>query len=530
MPFLSKYNTTWFVAGELLRFLCVFALLIVPTVLLGLTFPLLLNLYSDSPRDAGTKVGRVYAANTVGTVLGSVITGFVVLPHLGSSGVLRACATMNMLLGLGFALALLRIGPAGKRALAFGGAAVVGLLLAVHYSWDMQRVTGTYAYFGGGWVGEKVLFLKEDVQGGLTSVVQAGSLRTLLSNGKFQGDNGEGVQSQTRFALLPALFTRHFERALVIGLGIGGTLHTVGRFPFRRIDAVEIAPQLVEAARRWFSDLNEDIFDRDPRVTLTVADGRNFLLLSRQQYDLITIEITSLWISGESDLYNKEFYELCRSHLNNEGVLQQWVALHHLRTQDLLVLLNTAARVFPHVAFFCEPGQSHGLLIASSSPLECDYRQIAGFDQDPGVRQELKTIGAPSAWSLLGEVVLYDSSFRQAIALLPKLTGLRADFASTDFRPYLEYQAPKGITVPYDTTRPNLEFLEKFRVHGLPSELLIRQLPPGDEKNLILGYVAEAQRNVEEAAEYFSRVHGPGSEQAHDGIVRLSVMRVQGRN
>jgi spermidine synthase len=339
-----------------------------------------------------------------------------------------------------------------------------------------------------------------------------------------------GVQSQTRFALIPVLFTRRFGRALVIGLGTGGTLHAVARFPFHRIDAVEIAPQIVEAARHWFGDVNGDVFDRDARVALHVADGRNFLLLSRHQYDMITIEITSLWVSGESDLYNKEFYELCRSHLGTDGVLQQWVALHHLRTQDLLVILNTAAQVFPHVAFFYGYGQGHGLLIASSSPLECDYQRISGFDRTPGVRQELNAIGAPSLWSLLGEVVLYDRSFREATSFLPQLAGLPADFAATDFRPYLDYAAPKGVTLPYDTTERNFKFLEKFRAQGLPANLEIRDFPSDNEKNLVWGYVAEAQGDVKGAMQYFTHVHGPGSEQARDEMTRLAALRAHGKN
>ncbi len=72
----------------------------------------------------------------------------------------------------------------------------------------MSRVTGTYAYFGSGWSGQRILFLKEDVQGGLASVVQSGALRTLLSSGKFQGDNASSVGPQTRFAVIPALFVR----------------------------------------------------------------------------------------------------------------------------------------------------------------------------------------------------------------------------------------------------------------------------------------------------------------------------------
>ena len=314
-------------------------------------------------------------------------------------------------------------------------------------------------------------------------------------------------------------FTQEFERALVIGLGTGNTLRTVSRFPFRGIDVVEIAPHIVEAARLWFDDVNGRVFDRDPRAELTVADGRNFLLLSRDRYDLITVEISAIWISGEANLYNKEFYELCRTHLRERGVLQQWVQIHHMRTEDFLVILNTVAQVFPHMAFFLGPEQ--GVLIASAAPLECDYRRIETFDADPGVREELKALGVPSLFSLLGELMLYGDSLRQALTFLPRLSGRPADFASTDLRPYLEYQTPKGNALPYNTVPLNVNFVQSLRPLPLPRELAIRNLPSESERNLILGYVSAQRGELRAAREYWRRVEGPARVRAQAEMVRI---------
>ncbi len=125
--------------------------------------------------------------------------------------------------------------------------------------------------------------------------------------------------------------------------------------------------------------------------------------------------------------------------------------------------LKSAAQVFPHIAFFQGANPGHGLLIASSSPLQPDYARIAAFDEDAKINQDLQLMGLPSMWSLLGELVLYDHSYQQAISSLPAMTGLPRDFSSTDLRPYLEYQVPKGITLSYDTVKPNSEFLQRFR-------------------------------------------------------------------
>ena len=517
---LWRHEATGFVAGELLRFFCAFYLLIVPSLLLGVSFPLLLNLFTHSAVRVGKGVGRIYAANTLGAIFGSTLTGFLLLPLFGSLAVLRLAATVNLTLAVCFGQLLLRLRLRHKLVLGAASTCVALLLWAGQGGWDARRMTrGSYVYFAAGWPMDEILYLSEDVQGGLTSVVQSGSTRTLLSNGKFQGNNTGEIQAQVRFALMPILFTRGFSRALVIGLGTGNTLRTLASFPFQRLDAVELAPQIVEAARKCFQDVNAGVFDRDPRVQLAIADGRNYLLLSRQTYDLVTIEVSSIWIAGEADLYNREFYELCRAHLGKSGVLQQWVQIHHMRPQDFLVVLNTAAQVFPHLALFLGPEQA--VLVASSSPLECDYRQITAFDSDPRVRQELNVLGLPSLSSLLGEMVLYGESFRKAVSELPRLSGLPANFASTDLHPYLEYQTPKGNSLPYNSVPVNAQFLRGLSSETLPPGLVFRNLPSESERSLILGYAAEVRGDERGALGYFRRVHGQASIRADAEIARL---------
>ena len=515
---LWKYDATYFLSAEFLRFVCAFYLLIIPAVLLGLTFPLLLNLSSHRSTRVGTRVGGIYAANTLGAIAGSTLMGFALLPQWGSFASLRASATVNLALGLVFALALVPLRRNLKVLLSVVSATLALVFWMGPGDWDARRMSrGSYVYFNEGWPIDRILYHAEDVHGGLTTVIETQGTRVLLSNGKFQGNNSGEIGAQIRFALIPILFTRGFERALVIGLGTGNTLLTVSRFPFQHLDAVEIAPHIVEAARRHFMEVNGQVFDRDPRVRMSIADGRNFLLLSRKQYDLITIEITSIWISGEADLYNKEFYELCRGRLKEHGILQQWVQIHHMRTEDFLVILNTAAQVFPHVAFFQGPEQ--GVLIASKSPLEIDYQKVQEFDARPGVREELGAINVPSMMSLLGELMLYGESMHTALQHLPRLSGRPADFASTDLYPYLEYQTPRGNTLPASTVFQNLNFMLALRpVDLLPPEISLLNVASEDERNLLRGYVATQRGDLRAAVGYLQRVGGPLRARAEEEI------------
>ena len=161
------------------------------------------------------------------------------------------------------------------------------------------------------------------------------------------------------------------------------------------------------------------------------------------------------------------------------------------------------------------------MLIASASPLACDYRLIEGFDNELRVRQDLASIGIPSMTSLLGELMLYGDSLNRALACLPELSGRPADFASTDFYPYLEYQTPKGNVLPYNTVPLNLSFMQRFRPLLLPPDLVIDNLPSQSERSLILGYVAERRGDRGAALDYFRQVDGVSQPLAELEITRI---------
>ena len=164
----------------------------------------------------------------------------------------------------------------------------------------------------------KLLSFHEDTLGGITTVVQApdssvpgrqgaagAGFRTLLTNGKFQASDGGEMDAQTGFVIVPLLHVVERRDALVIGLGSGhSATSAVRRFGFPSIDIAEISPGIVAAARQQFPHINGCILDQ-PGVHLHLDDGRNLLLLSPKRYDLITMEISSIWFSGSTSLYSR---------------------------------------------------------------------------------------------------------------------------------------------------------------------------------------------------------------------------------
>jgi len=147
-----------------------------------------------------------------------------------------------------------------------------------------------------------------------------------------------------------------FGQALIIGFGTGTTLGTLATYPWKRLDVVEISPAIVEASGRFFSRTNRSVL-MDPRVHVTIDDARNHLLVHDGQYDLIGMELSSVWFAGASSLYSSEYYRLVRAHLSPNGVFQQWVQLHHVTRPVLAALIGTLRREFEHVALFYGGGR-----------------------------------------------------------------------------------------------------------------------------------------------------------------------------
>jgi len=442
---------------ELVRATVAFVALALPTLAMGLTYPLLLRRVA-ARADVGKRVGQLTAINTLGSIAGSLAFGYAILPKIGSETTLKAVALAFAAL----AVVTARRSTAGKR-FAYGSALASLLTVIGLPAWDMKIMTnGANVYFAAAAPPDELVYVAEDVHGGLTSVARRGDVLTMYTNGKFQGDNGWEVTAQRSFAHFPSLFVTGYERALVVGLGTGTTLGTVEGYPFAHIDVAEISPAIVESARRFFSETNRNAFD-DPRVSLVMNDGRNHLLLTPHRYDLITIELSSVWFAGSANLYSREFYELCRERLQKRGVLQQWVQLHHIHRRELAVVLRTLRQVFPHAALFV--GGNQGIVVAATEPLVASRAALAAHDARSGVRD---TLAGARLEDLLEKLVLSGPELDRFIA---ESDG--AGLVSTDDNLYLEYATPKGNVLDYEASiRGVRELLQGYTTPALTARHL----------------------------------------------------------
>lgn len=448
--FAGKHVFSWG-GREVVRALAALVILAIPTVFLGTTFPLLLGRVA-ARRDVAARVGRLTVANTIGTIFGSILTGYFVLPWLGSQGSLTV-VTIVLAFAAIFAQRTFVDKPrSDKRALGFP--ALAALIVVVAPAWNIARMTnGANVYFTAGPPPDAIERVWEDVHGGVTSVARRGDVLTLYTNGKFQGDNGAEMPAQRRFAHFPSMFVKNENRALVIGLGTGTTLGTIAAYPWKHIEVVEISPSIVAASRQYFAGPARNSLS-DPRVIMALEDGRNHLLVSPHRYDLVTMELTSVWFAGASNLYSHEFYELVKARMAPQGIFQQWVQLHHIRRRELAAIMRTLRGVFPHVALFV--GGAQGILVAGMDPLFASRERLEKLSKESAIQE---TLGATSMLTLFDELVASEADLDRFISETSD-----KPFVSTDDNLFLEYATPKGNVLDYNVSlRETIDLLMAYK-------------------------------------------------------------------
>jgi spermidine synthase len=291
-------------------------------------------------------------------------------------------------------------------------------------------------------------------------------------------------------------------------VGTGTSVAVLEQSPFQRIDAVELSPDILRAAREHFQEVNKGALD-SPRVQVHYADGRNMLMLSEQLYDLITIEVSAIWMAGEADLYNREFYALVKNHLRPKGVLQQWVQLHHLTPRDLAIILQTVRQELPHVALFF--GGRQGQIIASREPLVMDYARVRELSDTLRGTFAANNIPAGDFMMLAGEALLNEQGVEAYIQQqLATSSEGPSGFVSTDDNLYLEYSTPRGNVFPMSQQR---ELLRAIHSVG-QSEIPVQGAEQPGEAAHVRGARLAGQRKLKEAIPALAEAVAAGASQA----------------
>jgi spermidine synthase len=425
----------WFITMEML---ILFLLLLIPTLCMGAVFPLVMTAIIRNYNYLGTKVGISYAVNTMGSILGAVLAGFVLIPAIGIAWSLKITVLTSILAGclLLFLIPQRSIKKAAVLALGLGLGAFV---LYTQLGFPLQHIS----------IDERLIFYDESSSSTVAVREDADGSRMLSINGLDEVPVDPASLLTFRvLAHLPLLVHPDPQRVMVLSLGGAITTGSVARHAVEQIDAVELCPPVAQAAalfERW----NYGVMT-DHRLRLIIQDGRNHLLATPKKYDIITADATHPWSADSWILYTREMYQLVGSRLNESGFFCQWIPLHWMSTDDFKCILRTMRSAFPHLSLWYTG--SYVVAIGHSQPLRPDPSVIERRMHSAEIQKDLAAVGINSAASLLGLHLISDAAIDRFAGEGPLNTD---DFA------FLEHAAARSFG--RETTPENLAALLQAR-------------------------------------------------------------------
>ena len=388
-------------------------LALVPAPLLwGASFPLAVAAAARKGQDPGRLMAGVYAANTVGAIVGALGFSLIAIPLLGTQDaqrllILLTLASAGVLLAPALTIrGVASPGRLGRWVWAAGIVAVSAVLISRLA--PVPAVMVAYGRYAPTYYPPNALFVGEGINSSIAVTELDNGDRNIHVGGKVVASTEpQDMRLQRVLGHMTALLAEEPRTVLVVGFGAGVTAGSFVTHPsIERIVIVEIEPLVTDVAAGFFSQHNHDVL-RDPRVELIHDDGRHFLLTTHETFDLITADPIHPWMKGAAALYTQEYFELASKHLNPGGVITQWVPLYETTEEVVKSELATFFQVFPQGTVWgnTKEGLGYDLVLAAKNGaqnIDIDEltERLDRFDH-AGVAQSLSEVGFPSTLGLL---------------------------------------------------------------------------------------------------------------------------------
>jgi len=444
-----------------------FFYMVVPAFFMGLAFPIAGRVITGLRKQVGHAVGNVLAFNTVGAILGSAVSGYLLIYVFGIERSLQLLTVINIGLGLQVILSLHRFKPISWGITGLTAAALMVLMLNpdAFRMWDHKyfaifqnnhpEAYNTPERKKDALENTEVLFYHEGVDSTISSIKIKGGNQAVLVNGKVVASSTlKDRQCQLTLGHLPMLLHKNPRKVLVVGLGTGMTLGATSVHPgVEELILVEIEPEVIGAART-FASYNNHVLD-NPKLKIVFNDGRNFLTTTRGRYDVITADPIHPWTQGSGYLYTAEYFKIASAHLLPGGIMCQWLPLYELSLDNLKSVVKTFSDSFKYTMAWLT--QYDAELIGSNAPILIDEAQLDRRLSDSAVSGDLKPVMMATATDFL-------SYFIMGTAGLTAFS--RGGILNTDDNLYLEFSTP--VSVGKDVMQANVNALARYRESLLP--------------------------------------------------------------
>jgi spermidine synthase len=458
----------------------------------GASFPLALAAAASRGQDPGRLVGRVYAANTIGAIVGSLAFSIALISWVGTQRahqILILVSAAAALLMLGPALWRVTSGPTRTRVprqpAADGLLGWLGLVtmagLVGFVVWSVAEVPPGLIGYGRYLASESAdlpdfIYWGEGMNASIAVSERPDGLRCFHVSGKVvASSNPADMRLQRMLGHLPALIHPRPRSALVVGCGAGVTAGSFVLYPeMERIVLCEIEPLVCDAAAVFFAEENHSVVD-DPRTEIIYDDARHYVITTKEKFDIITSDPIHPWVKGAASLYSAEYFKHCKEHLNPGGVITQWVPLYETDAEAVRSEIATFMEVFPNGTIWSNDIEGQGydiVLLAQAGTSKIDVRAIQDrLDRADyrRVRESLSEVKFPTAVALLATYAgqgpdlaawLKDAQINRDCNLrLEYLAGMALNSSREDeiFQAMLKYRRyPKTLFVASDLLERSL--------------------------------------------------------------------------
>lgn len=443
----------------------------------GMTLPLFtLTLMRAGGGEAA--VGRIYAANTVGAIVGVFLAVHVLLPGIGLKLAMIVAAVADLVLGI----VLLRPAePLAERRTAwrpyFAALAVAALATALTMTFarfdPIAMASGVYRTGKARSAADSTLLYYRDGKTASIAVLEDGfGTRTIATNGKPDASISMSLQraptideiTMVMAAVLPLGMHAKPAEVANIGFGSGLTTHTLLADPrVERVDSIEIEPSMIEGAKA-FRPIVERAYT-DPRAKVHIEDARSYFTAHNAKYDVIISEPSNPWVSGVASLFSREFYRFVPRHMKPKGLFIQWIQLYEINDELVSTVIMALQETFADYRIYLSNFGDMIIVASADAPIDdVDTTRLSS--------KEMQFLLHRVSLDKPGDIAAHEVGRRAGLEPLVRTLTQRAN---SDFYPILSLEAPRSrfrstmATALLRMTTVDLPVLELLAGTPLPS-------------------------------------------------------------
>lgn len=455
-----------------IRFVLAGPIIIIPTLCMGILFPIVCDLLAKENKNMSQIVGKTYALNSIGAMIGSICAGLFVIPTIGLQYTIYVGCFLTLFAGLIVLLQSNEFIIKIKILISVLSIALFLLFIFNINSWSSKIMSsGVHSYANNYYnvskryeeASEKknnfdninkfeiweqamnnydLLYYKDGLVDSVAVMKDYQGIISLMANGKVDASaKGErDVSTQIMIGQLPMILHPNPKNVFLVGYASRITAGSILTHPITKLDAAEISPSIVEASK-LFNEFNNNPLE-DKRMNLKIADAKHTLMTSKENYNVIISQPSNPWIKGQSSLFALEWYKIVENHLTKDGLFMQWLPTYNISENNLKIIINTLSIVFPNVTLWSTGSTGDLILLASKNKdFKISYNDVIKKTNYPKVKEQLEKINL-DAETLLKDLFLKNNNEIQLYLNKNKQGVLKIN---SDDLLITEYTAPKDM-------------------------------------------------------------------------------------